>query len=204
MANVLLTPTVITKEAVMAFRNALVMLKNVNEEHTTEFKKIGDSLTIRTPLYFEAIDGATLGTVQDADEGSRILILDQRKHVPMSFTTQDLTLTIEDFSKRYIQPAMFELAQKVELSIAQTYKGMYNWVGTPGTLPATALAVGQVTDLLDDLGVPDNGLRVMHYEPRAMSAIAANLQAVFPASTNVKAIEKAAVGNFMNLELFRI
>ena len=57
MANELLNPSIITKEAVMEFKNALVMLETVDQQHTSEFKSIGDTLLIRQPVYFTAIDG---------------------------------------------------------------------------------------------------------------------------------------------------
>lgn len=48
-------------------------------------------------------DSTTL-TKQHVD-GSFIVSVDKRKHVGMGFSTQDLTLSIDRFSERYITPA---------------------------------------------------------------------------------------------------
>ena len=96
---------------------------------------------------------------------------------------------------------MFKLAQEVELSIAAEYKNMYNFVGTPGTTPSTAAQVGEIADVLNELGVYDEGMRYMHYESKAMTKIAANLQLVFPTGISLPAIEKALIGNFMGLNM---
>ena len=73
---------------------------------------MGDTVSIRKPVKFSVTDGAT-ASIQDVTESSTPFVINKRKHVAWSFTTQDLTLTIEEYSDRYIQPAMISLANQV-------------------------------------------------------------------------------------------
>ena len=112
MSNALITPSVIAKEALMQLENNLVLANNVHREYKKEFVKVGDTVSIRKPVKFSVTDGAT-ASIQDVTESSTPFVINKRKHVAWSFTTQDLTLTIEEYSDRYIQPAMISLARIV-------------------------------------------------------------------------------------------
>src|SRR5262245_47450291 len=98
MAETLLTPSVIAKEALMQLENNLVMAGLVHRDYKNEFVKVGDTVTIRRPVKFLAQDGATF-VQQDVIEGSTSITIDKRKHVGWGFSSQDLTLTIEEYSE---------------------------------------------------------------------------------------------------------
>jgi len=158
MANSFLTPTVIAKEALMEFKNALGMGKDVTVEYSDQYAnkgaKVGDSITIRKPNRFTVSDGATLVN-QDVTEESVILQLSSQKHVSFSFTSKDLTLTIDEFKKRYAGPAAHALANKVDLDLHELAKDVPNLVGTAGTTPQTALVVLQAGQKLDEFSAPE-------------------------------------------------
>ena len=61
---------------------------------------------------------------------------------PVVHGSQELTLTIDEYSERYIKPAAIALAQQVETDLCGLYSSVPNWVGTAGTTPATFLALG--------------------------------------------------------------
>lgn len=54
MANEILTPSIIAKEALMVLRNNTVMASLVHRDYSGEFNKVGDTITIRKPAEFEA------------------------------------------------------------------------------------------------------------------------------------------------------
>ena len=66
--------------------------------------KVGSTIDIRKPVKFQAITGATRVN-QDVEESYTQVTIDQRKHVSWAFSTQDLTLSIEEYSERYFKPA---------------------------------------------------------------------------------------------------
>ena len=87
----------------MQLENNLVFANTVHREYKKEFVKVGDSVNIRKPVKFVTSDGAARVN-QDVEEKNDPITIDQRKHVSWNFSTQDLTLTVEQYSERYIKP----------------------------------------------------------------------------------------------------
>jgi hypothetical protein len=117
MANTILTPTAVTREALRILHQKLNFVGTINRQYDDSFAKsgakIGDSLKIRLPNQYTVTTGAVM-TAQDTVEESVTLQVATQKHVGMNFTSDDLTLDLDDFSKRIIDPAMNVLAAAVE------------------------------------------------------------------------------------------
>jgi membrane-bound lytic murein transglycosylase B len=154
MANAVITSSIVMKESLFQLRNALKFSKLANRQYDKEFRKVGDTVSVRKPVKFYTADGVTRVN-QDVTEGKKAVTLDQRKHVSWNFSTQDLTLSIEEYSKRYITPAMVTLAQTIDAKGASLYQKVWNSVGTPGTIPANYLAVGDGAQRLTEMAVPE-------------------------------------------------
>lgn len=155
MPNTVITPDIIAKEALMQLENNCVMGNLVHREYKKEFVKKGDSVSVRKPVKFVASDGATRVN-QDVQEASTPFVIDQRKHVSWKFSTVDLTLSVEEYSKRYIAPAMIALANQVDSSLCALYKQVANNVGTAGTTPTTFLNFAQAARRMNDGAVPQD------------------------------------------------
>lgn len=153
MANAVITPTIIAKEALMQLENNLVMGNLVHREYKNEFVKVGATVNIRKPVKFVTTDGATL-TKQDVEEANTSIVVDQRKHVGFGFTTQDLTLSIEEYSERYIAPAMITLANTVDRALCNLSLDVWNWVGTPGQTINSFADLAEGPQRLDIMSVP--------------------------------------------------
>src|SRR6478752_8635472 len=117
MANSILTPTMVTREALRVLHQKLTFVGSINRgydnSYAQEGAKIGTDLKIRLPNQYVVTDGAAL-TTQDTSENSVTLQVTSQKHVGMNFTSAELTLSMDDFSKRIIEPAMAALAASVE------------------------------------------------------------------------------------------
>src|SRR5919108_839366 len=141
MSNTLLTINMITRRALMVLENNLSFTKQVNRQYDERFAvsgaKIGTVLDIRIPPRYTVTTTVGL-SAQDATETKTTLTLSNQHHVDLSFTSQDLTLSIDDFSDRFIQPAIAALANKIDATGMALYKDVYNAVGTPGTTPASS------------------------------------------------------------------
>lgn len=178
MANSLLTPTVIAKETLVVLENNLVLSSRVNRRDEAFTAKIGDSYTYRPPNQYAVNDGPGL-VAQDTEEPSVIITIDKQKHVGLFFGMKDLTLTIEEFSDRYIKPSMAALANQVEFDGFQEFKNVPNLVGTPGTTPSSfATSVQLAGQRLDENGAP-RYQRCMSVNPAGHWAIAGGMQANF-------------------------
>ena len=135
MPNTILTPTAVTREALRILHQKLNFVGNIVREYDSSFAqsgaKIGDSLKIRLPNQYTVTTGATL-TTQDTTESSTTLQVATQKHVGMTFSSAELTLSLDDFSKRIIEPAMTVLAANVEADALAMYKDIYQSVWNGG------------------------------------------------------------------------
>ena len=202
MANSLVTPTMIAKEALMQLENNVVMGNQVHREYKKEFTGgQGDTVSIRKPVKFYTADGATRVN-QDVEEKTTSITIDQRKHVSWAFNTQDLTLSIEEYSERYIKPAAITLANTVDRSLYGLYTNAWNSVGTPGTTPADFAAIAGSAQRLDEMAVPSDN-RSMMLTPSAHYAIAGNQLTLDSIGTMGKsAYESAQVGRVAGFDTF--
>jgi hypothetical protein len=129
MSNSILTPTQVTRETLRILHQKLRFIGTINRQYDKSFAeegaKIGDSLKIRLPNQYTVTSGATM-SAQDTSETSVTLQVSTQKHVGMTFTSADLTLSLDDFSKRIIEPAMAVLAASVEADALSMYKDVYN------------------------------------------------------------------------------
>ncbi len=206
--NTLKNTDLVTKWAVKEFLNALQLGAKIDRQIDTSAvfsTKVGASIRIRRPVMFEATDGEVIeaGETSDVEEATVLVALDQRKKVVFNFTSEELTLNIEEARERYIKPSMVELAQQVESVIADAYKAIYNFVGTPGTSPGSFLVVANAGAKLDNLGVPMDDDRSSFFDPNASVTLADSLRTVFPQEIAKKAIEQAAIGRYGGFNLFR-
>lgn len=186
MSNTHLNISMIAKEALMELKNQLVFAKNANVQYSDEFAKkgakIGNVINIRKPHKFEVSDGATLN-LQNTTDQTVPLTLDKRKHVAFQFSSQELTLNVDEFRKRYIAPAITALANDVDkngLALAKT--SVWNSVGTPGTAPSTSAAALtlalQAGQKLDENACP-SGDRSMVVNPAAQVSFVGGLAGLF-------------------------
>ena len=203
MADVILSPTVIAKEALVQLDNALVMGNQVHRDYDKEFgeTKVGSSVTIRKPVQFAVTDGATLD-LQDTEEGSLTLSVDKRKHVAFDFPTVDLTLKIDDFSNRYIKPAMIQLANQVDRDLLALYKQVPNWVGTAGQTINSFSDWSVGLERLDEFAVPNDGNRVGIVTPTDWYGLANSFTGAYVERIAAGAIEKAKLPMLGNSDVY--
>lgn len=127
MANTLLTPDVIARQALATLYENLVMVPLVHTDHSAEFsgpQKVGNTVTIRKPATFVAndFDRATGITIQDATETGTPISLDKIADVSFSVTSEDLRMEIQDFDTQLITPAVEALGQKVDRALIAALK----------------------------------------------------------------------------------
>ena len=131
MANALLSPTAVTREALRVLHQKLNFVGSVTRDYDDSYAKtgakIGDSLKIRLPNQYTVRSGATL-SAQDTTESSVTLQVATQKGVDLNFTSVDLTLSLDDFSKRILDPAMSVLAANIEADALSMYKDVYQSV----------------------------------------------------------------------------
>lgn len=138
--NTLLTPDQITLEALRILHQKSTFLSTIHKGYDNSFAnagaKIGDQLRIRLPNQYLVRDGRVRGAAGDRETNERqvTLKIDTYKGVDMDFTSEDLTLDLDDFSKRIIAPATAALASTVEADVLRRMrKAVWQQVGDAGT-----------------------------------------------------------------------
>lgn len=199
--QVLLTPTIISKESLVILENNLVAANRVNRKFENQFVKIGNALTIRKPNRFSVASGAGL-QIQNIAEPSVSITINQQKHVDFQFTSQDLTLTVEEFSERYLKPAMASLANQIDFDVLQNFTGISNAVGTPGTTPAAfSTSVQLVGQRMDEQAAPQDN-RTLVLNPSAYWALSNALTPSFVMPTAKEALVKGYLSTIGNYDVF--
>lgn len=189
MANTNLTSTIITNESLAVLENNLTFTKGVIREYDDKFgqagAKIGTTLNIRKPARYVGRTGAAIG-VEDHTETQVPLVLDTQAGVDVSFTSQELTLSIDQFSDRIIKPAMANIANKIDRDgLLMAYQSTYNAVGTPGTTPATAAVILAAGAKMDYEAAPRDSQRSLIIDPLANASMVDVLKGLFHSSEKV-------------------
>lgn len=207
MANQILTPSIIAKEALMAFKNKLGFTEKVDKQYSSEFAikgaKIGNTVTIRKPPRFTVSSGPAL-SVQNVVEESAALVLGSQKHVDFLFSSQDLTLTIDRFKERYLDNAVIALANQVDLDgLTLAGQTTANFVSSPGTTPATLLLFLQAQQKLNESACPSDDQRSFFIAPVTQPAIVNALSGLFQSATRVaEQYEKGMMGQGLGAEWY--
>ena len=135
MPNTILTPTQVTREALAVLHQKLNFVGNINRSYDDSFAKdgakIGSTLKVRLPNQYTVRTGATL-SAQDTAEQSVDLAVATQKGVDLNFTSTDLTLSLQDFSARIIEPAMSVLAAAIEADALTMTTDVYQSVWNGG------------------------------------------------------------------------
>ena len=181
MPNSLLTIDMITRKGLQILDNNLVLTRNVNRQHDDSFAeqgaKIGTTLRIRLPDRALVTDGAAL-QVQDDNEQFTTLTVSSQKHVGLTFTTAEMTMSLDDFAERVLKPRIAQLAASIDADVCNVYKGVANSVGTPGTTPATSLVLLQAMQKLNEFAAPMSP-RYGTVNPAANAALVEGMKGLF-------------------------
>lgn len=199
-SNTLLTPTIIAKEALMQLGNSMTMAQHVHRAYKNEFVKVGGTITIRKPNKFRATKTQARSNT-DLVEPSTSITMSTQAHVSWAFSSVELTTTIEDYSKRYITPAVAALANTVDADLCGLYVNVFNYAGTPGVTPSTFAALGAAQTVLDNESVPSEG-RVAIVNPAANWALADGLKGTFSQKVADNIITKGYLGTIANLSIY--
>ena len=136
MANTILTPQMITREALRILHQKLNFIGNINRQYDDSFAnsgaKIGDTLSVRLPNQYTVRTGKTLST-QDTTETKVPLTVATQKGVDVNFSSAELTMSLDDFSTRILEPAMSVLAANLEADAFSMALDVYNAVNNIGS-----------------------------------------------------------------------
>lgn len=182
MANTLLTRSEITRRALWVLENNLSMGKQVNRQYSDEFKnkeaKIGSTINIRKPPRYLGRSGATL-QLENSTETYIPLTLTNREGCDIVFDSVDLALNIDDFTERFIVPAIATVANKIDRSLCSLYKQVANSSGVPGTALTDLTYFLNADAYMADEATPQDGQRSAVVDPWTNASLVKGLSGYF-------------------------
>jgi hypothetical protein len=179
----------ITREALRVLHAHLNFIKRINRQYDDRFAqaggKIGATLNVRVPPRYTVSSGPNL-SVQDSTESFVPLTVTNQRHVDMSFSSFELTMQIDEFSERFIAPAMAQLASFIENDALSVYKQVWSQVGTPAA-PLNALRPFlQARQRLNNNLAPLDGQRTMLLNTDTSVEVVDSLKGLFQSSQQIK------------------
>jgi hypothetical protein len=188
MSNTVLTISMITRESLRILENNLVFTKQVNREYDDAFgktgAKIGNTLNLRLPARYVGRTGPTL-SIENQTENYFPLTLDTQFGVDVQFTSQDMELSMDDFSERVLAPAIAAVANKIDSDGLAKSIGIYNAVGTPGTANNALTNYLSASAKLKLQGCPQDNLRSIILDPLSEASVVGALTTLFNPSEEI-------------------
>jgi len=205
MANVTLTHDMLANRALFDLQNRLTFSRNVYTGYSSEYHAVGgyqkgDTVRIQLPNKYRGSDGATQ-VISETKERNTTVLLDTQKHVSWRFTAKELTLDIENFSKKHIVPGTIALANLCDVDGLAEYKNIYNQVGTPGTTPSTFAFLAEAEETMDNEAIETEPRHFVMSPKTKRTLRDGELKSVFNQPMVDQLIRKGFIGNYSGFEM---
>jgi len=203
VANTLISPTIIAREALAHLLNNMVMGNLVHRQYVTEFgaPKVGSSVRIRKPVKFITHSGADVtNDIANVKESYESIDVDTQINVPWQFLTADLTLTVDKYNERYIEPAGIALANDIDYAMCGLYTDVHRCVGTPGETPESFSDLGDAAAMLDMAGCPQTDRRLV-LDPTANWSLADALKGLFLQQRVEALVNRGYLGTLAGMDI---
>lgn len=186
MANNILTIDMVTRRAVMLFKNSNAFIQGLDRQYDDQFgiqgAQIGASLRIKYPADYVVSDGPAL-SLQDTNIQNTTLVLATQRHVDIAFNSAERTLKIQDYEENYLVPAMNNLAGNVAAQIMSGVEGgVCNFVankdGSNNIIAPTKTQILKAGAILTDNSAQRTGRRFIA-SPTSMANVVDTLAGLF-------------------------
>lgn len=191
MANTLLTIDMIMKETQRVAHEKLSFLGTIDRQYDSAYAntgaKIGSVLRVQKPNQYKRTQGSRVMSVQDQNEQAGTITLATQDHVDMRVNSAELALSIDEFSRLQIEPAVSGLISGIEAdAIAYCTKQVYQVAGTAGTALTDLVVPGAARAKLNQSLAPKDGNRAIQCDSVAMGGLVNGLKGLFQDSTQIK------------------
>ena len=174
MSNILVTNSIVAKEALAILQNMVGFAKNVNRDYESEFTgnqgrgySPGQTINIKKPPRYTYRAGR-VAAPQATVETSIPITLSQGG-ADLNFTSFEKTVSLQQFERK-MQAAVVAVVNEIDRQgLDMARRTVANAVGTVGTLPSTqaaayALLTG-ANQKLDEMAAPRDGQRSLIVNP---------------------------------------
>jgi hypothetical protein len=191
MSNSLVTIDMVTREALRIAHESCQFIGTVDRQYDDSFAKtgakIGTALRVRKPNQYQRTTGSRVMDVQDQNESTATITVATQDHVDMRFNSAELALSIDEISRRYIEPAVKVLVSGIEADfLAYATKATAQVAGAAGTAITTLATPGAARAKLNQQLAPKSD-RFIQMDSVTMGGLVNGVAAYFNPSG---AIEK--------------
>lgn len=202
--------TQITNEAMRIAHEVPSFVTTINREYDDSFAKkgakIGSSLRIRKPDRYTVTTGSRVLDLQEQNEGYETVTVATQYHVDMYFTSDEMTMSLDQLSERKIKPAMSVLMSKVDSDVIQgCTKKVYNMAGTAGTALANSGSLSAFTGARAKInaGLAPTEDRSLQLDSVQMGAVTTGLYNIFnPQKDVAKAFQEGYYGRALGADWY--
>lgn len=162
-----------------------------DDQYAKTGAKIGDSLRIRNPNQYTRRQGTRIMNVQDQAETTQTLTASTQDGVDMKFNSAELTLSVDELTRRFIEPAVSVLVAGIEGDVMiDMTKSVYNLTGTAGTVVGSSSgdisAITNARAKLNQYLAPKDTNRAIQFDSVTMGAIVNGNKALFHDGSQIK------------------
>jgi hypothetical protein len=199
-----LTPTIITREALRILHQKANFIGSIDRSYDDRFAssggKIGSSLNVRLPVQYAGRKTASYNAENYVERSTPLLCASQYG-VDVSFTSAELTLSLEDFSQRVLEPAVSQLAALIEGdALSAAFKATANFVGASSTTMTYKQFV-QGGQVLSEALAPSGRSAILN--PLSRVEFSDAVKGLFHDSTNVeKLYREGKMGRTSGFEVY--
>lgn len=201
MPNTFLTPSVFAQEGLMLLENELILGNKVHTDLSDEFTMVGDTISVRRPTAFlgqnDNLDVTSYR--EDITQGKTTITMNKTVSIPVDIGAIDGTLSFDRVAEDVIRPAIIKMRDRIETELAALYTQLYWFGGTPGTVPATFKALGEIGAIMTDAAVPQDQRFAVHGTTAALE-LADGLKGVYVQQKAKTAFEEAEIGRYAKFE----
>lgn len=200
LSNIKSRGGLIAQDAAGFLRDHVQFVKSVDKEDSSLFDGVngyrsGDTVKINTPAQFEVGTTADVtSSIQDVDEGSVNLTVDNQYNVPIAFTSAELA-TDQQYGRwreSVLKPAMITLANNIEKAcLAQAVDATYNMAGTAGSTTFNTDTILQAGEKLDVNACFDYDNRLVLLNPAANRSAVNARKGLFQSSEEISSQYKS-------------
>jgi len=207
MPNQFITTQLVSNTALAMFANNSPYVMTGSRIYQDDFNnsgyKIGDTLQVRRQNNFVIGDGST-AVPQSIIETVETITVAHQYHALISYTVQDLTLRIEDFSRMFIQPAIQNIITQMERDISAAAEVSLNYyTGNAGTPINSFSTVDLAGAKLLEQGVNIASDAYLAMTVRDGSSLKSALLNNFTPVFNEEIVRQSAIGHLSYFDMFQ-
>jgi len=189
MSNSLVTIDMVTREALRIAHEKTQFINTTDRQYDDSYAKtgakIGAALRVRKPNQYLRTQGSRVMDVQDQNEETGTITVATQDHVDMRFNSAELALSIDEISRRYIEPAVSTLISGIEADyLAYATKSTYQVAGTAGTAVNSLVAPGAARAKLNQQLAPKDN-RNIQMDSVTMGGLVNGMAAYFNPSSAI-------------------